>query len=65
MKGNLLAGSLKFQYVTNCTLKNGKVIKEEKILQGLGRVRSIEQGVDGYIYVGIEQLGIVRLLPKN
>ncbi|MFY0631449.1 MAG: PQQ-dependent sugar dehydrogenase [Flavobacteriaceae bacterium] len=63
LKGNLLVGSLKFQYVTSCTLKNGKVVKEEKILEGLGRVRSIEQGRDGYIYVGIENLGIVRITP--
>ena len=65
MKGNLLVGSLKFRYVSNCTLKSGKVVKEEKLLEGLGRVRSIEQGNDGYIYVGIEQLGIVRINPKK
>ncbi len=64
MKGNLLVGSLKFRYVSHCTLKGGKIVKEEKILQGLGRVRSIEQGNDGFIYVGIEQLGIVKLLPN-
>jgi glucose/arabinose dehydrogenase len=63
MKGNLLVGSLKFRYVSNCTLKNGKVVKEEKLLEGLGRVRSIEQGKDGFIYVGIEQLGIVKINP--
>jgi len=63
LKGNLLVGSLKFQYVSSCTLKDGKVVKEEKILEGLGRVRSIEQGPDGYIYVGVENLGIVRLKP--
>lgn len=65
MKGNLLVGSLKFQYIANCTLKNGKVVKEEKLLKGLGRVRSIEQGNDGYIYAGIEYVGIVKLLPKK
>ena len=63
LKGKLLVGSLKFQYVSVCTLKNGKVVKEEKILNNLGRVRSIEQGNDGYIYVGIEYFGIVKLLP--
>jgi glucose/arabinose dehydrogenase len=46
-------------------LDGKKVIKEEKILEGLGRVRSLEQGPDGYIYVGIENLGIVKLLPEN
>ncbi|WP_026777159.1 PQQ-dependent sugar dehydrogenase [Polaribacter sp. Hel_I_88] len=63
-KGNLLVGSLKFEYIANCTLENGKVIKEEKILEGLGRVRSIEQGNDGFMYVGIEGLGIVKIVLK-
>ncbi|QTD39266.1 PQQ-dependent sugar dehydrogenase [Polaribacter batillariae] len=62
-RGNLLVGSLKFQYISNCTLKNGKVIKEEKILEGLGRVRSIEQDNNGYLYAGIEGVGIVRINP--
>lgn len=62
--GNLLVGSLKFQYLDMCTLKDNKVIKEERLLDGLGRVRCIEQGPDGYIYVGIENLGIVKLIRK-
>ena len=62
--GNLLVGSLKFQYLDLCTLKDDKVIKEERLLDGIGRVRSIEQGPDGYIYVGVENLGIVKLLRK-
>lgn len=64
-KGDLLVGSLKFQYVDKCVLKDGKVIKEERLLDGLGRVRTIIQGPDGFIYVGIENLGIVKLLPKK
>lgn len=64
-KGNLLVGSLKFQYLNRCEIKNNKVIKEEKLLQGLGRVRSVKQGPDGYIYVGIENLGIVKIIPKK
>ncbi|NVK52861.1 MAG: PQQ-dependent sugar dehydrogenase [Flavobacteriaceae bacterium] len=65
LKGKLLVGSLKFQYVTVCTLKETKVLSEEIILKNLGRVRSIEQGNDGYLYVGIERLGIVKILPKK
>lgn len=61
--GNLLVGSLKFQYLDLCTLSNdNKVIKEERLLDGIGRVRSVEQGPDGFIYVGIENLGIVKLI---
>ncbi len=61
-KGNLLVGSLKFQYLDLCYISEGKVVKEERLLDGLGRVRSVEQGPDGFIYVGIENLGIVKLI---
>ncbi len=64
-KGDLLVGSLKFEYVDKCVIKDGKVVKEERLLDGLGRVRTINEGRDGYIYVGIENLGIVKLLPKK
>ena len=63
-KGSLLVGSLKFQYLDLCTLKGNKVIKEERLLDGLGRIRSIHQGPDGYIYVGVENLGIIKLIRK-
>ncbi|PNQ72224.1 hypothetical protein C1T31_12935 [Hanstruepera neustonica] len=64
-KGNLLIGSLKFQYLNNCFLKDKKIIKEERLLDDLGRVRSVKIGPDGYIYVGIENLGIVKIIPKK
>ncbi|MCG1037110.1 PQQ-dependent sugar dehydrogenase [Polaribacter sargassicola] len=64
-KGNLLVGSLKFQYLSRCILKDNKVFKEVKLLKDIGRVRSVEQGLDGYIYIGVENLGIVKLLPKQ
>lgn len=64
-KGNVLVGSLKFQYLDNCYLKGNKVIREERLLNGLGRVRSVEQGPDGYIYVGVENLGIVKIIPSK
>lgn len=64
-KGDLLIGSLKFNYMDKVVLKDGKVVKEERFLDGLGRVRSISQGPDGFIYVGIENLGIVKLLSKD
>ncbi|MBO3116635.1 PQQ-dependent sugar dehydrogenase [Winogradskyella sp. DF17] len=63
-KGNLLVGSLKFQYLDMCTIKDNKIIKEERLLNAIGRVRSVEQGPDGFIYVSVENLGIVKLLRK-
>ncbi len=64
-KGNLLVGSLKFQYLNRCVIKNNKVVKQEQLLSGLGRVRSVKQGLDGYIYVGVENIGIVKIYPKK
>ncbi len=64
-KGNLLIGSLKFQYLNRCVLVNNKITKQEKLIEGLGRVRSVKLGPDGYIYVGIENLGIVKIIPKK
>ena len=63
-KGNVLAGSLAFQYLERLVLKDNKVTYREKLLDGMGRIRSIKQGPDGYIYVGIEGKGIYKLLPK-
>ncbi|RNC85149.1 MAG: PQQ-dependent sugar dehydrogenase [Winogradskyella sp.] len=64
-KGNLLVGSLKFEYLERLVIKNNKVTKREKLLEGMGRVRSARQGDDGYIYVGIENLGIVKIVPNS
>ena len=39
--------------------------KQYKILEGIGRVRSLAQGSDGYIYLGIDGQGIKRLEPEQ
>jgi glucose/arabinose dehydrogenase len=63
--GNLLVGSLKFRYVARLELDGEKVVHEEKLLEGLGRVRAIAQGPDGYIYVSTEGPGmVVRIVPE-
>ena len=64
-KGNLLIGSLKFQYLNRCVLIDNKIIKQDKLIADLGRVRSVNQGLDGYIYVGVENVGIVKIIPKK
>jgi aldose sugar dehydrogenase len=64
-KGDMLTGSLKFNYIARSIMKKNKIVGEEKLLADIGRVRNVEMGTDGYIYVGIERPGmVVRLLPK-
>ena len=65
-KGNVLVGSLKFQYLVRCELEGEKVVHQEKLLEGYGRVRHVHQGPDGYIYVALEGTGlIVKLVPSE
>lgn len=63
-KGDLLVGSLRFKYLNRCKIQNGKVVKEEILLENLGRLRNVQMGNDGYIYVSVEDPGYVfRLVP--
>ncbi|WMI64424.1 PQQ-dependent sugar dehydrogenase [Aestuariibaculum sp. YM273] len=64
-KGNLLVGSLKFQYLERLILENNKVIKREKLFESIGRVRDVRQAPDGYIYLSVEGKGIFKIVPKN
>ena len=63
-KGDLLVGSLKFSYLERLVIEDEKVVKREKLLDGMGRVRNVRQGPDGYIYAGIEGKGIVKIIPE-
>lgn len=64
LKGDLLVGSLKFSYLKRVDLNGSQVVKEEEYLEGIGRVRSVKQGPDGYIYLGVEGKGVLKLLPQ-
>ena len=61
LEGNLLVGSLKFQYLELVILKNDKVVAREKLLEDVGRVRNVIMGNDGNVYVGVEGKGILKL----
>ena len=65
-KGNLMIGSLRFNYLNRCVIKDNKVVSQEKVLVNLGRMRNVKLGADGYLYVGTENPGMVfRLMPKK
>jgi quinoprotein glucose dehydrogenase len=65
LKGNLLIGSLKFQYLEHAILEGYEVTKREKLLENIGRVRDVNQAPDGTIYVSVEEKGIVKLVEKE
>jgi len=45
-------------------LEGNNVVASENVFAGIGRVRNIKQGPDGYIYVATEGDGIMRILPE-
>lgn len=62
--GSLLVGSLAFQYLERLEMNGTEVVKREKLMENLGRVRDVREGPDGLIYVAIEGKGIYKLEPK-
>ncbi|SVA33444.1 uncharacterized protein METZ01_LOCUS86298 [marine metagenome] len=63
-QNNLLAASLKFERLHRVVIENGKKVDEEIIFDAGSRVRDVEVGPGGLIYVALEDPGrIVRLSP--
>ncbi|MGZ5181484.1 MAG: PQQ-dependent sugar dehydrogenase [Ramlibacter sp.] len=64
-RGNLFVGSLKFGYLDRIELADGKVRREQRLLEGVGRVRDVRQGPDGLLYLLTDEDDgkLVRVLP--
>ncbi len=56
-KGDILSGSLRFNYISRVRVDGDQLVEEERILKDIGRVRAIEMGADGFLYVGVEDKG--------
>jgi glucose/arabinose dehydrogenase len=68
-RGSLFVGGLAGQQLARLTLDGQTVVSEETLVQGLGRIRDIRQGPDGYVYLAIDDRNggptpIVRLEPR-
>ncbi|NEU08033.1 PQQ-dependent sugar dehydrogenase [Flavihumibacter sp. R14] len=65
-EGNLMSGSLRFQYLNRSVLKNGKVVSEEILFKNIGRVRDVRMAPDGFLYIAVETPGTVyKLVPVS
>ncbi|MBC7745310.1 MAG: PQQ-dependent sugar dehydrogenase [Flavobacterium sp.] len=65
-EGNLISGSLRFQYLNRSVIKDNKVTHEEILFKNIGRIRDVRQAPDGFIYIAVESPGtIYRLSPVN
>ena len=64
-KNKLLVGALKYEEVRLLSLEGNRVMHDEVILKGQGRVRDVQTGPDGAIYVVLNDPGtVLKLMPK-
>jgi len=69
-RGNLFVGGMAGAQLARLTLDGQEVVAEETLVQGLGRIRDVRQGPDGYIYLAIDDrdgdpTAVVRLEPAE
>jgi glucose/arabinose dehydrogenase len=69
-RGNLFAGGLAGEQLVRLTMDGQRVKSEETLVQGIGRIRDVRQGPDGYIYLAIDNregglTPVVRLEPAS
>lgn len=63
--GYLLAGALKYEELRLIKLVNGQYQSEQIILKNKGRVRAVATGLDGAIYVTLNQPDQILRLTQN
>ena len=63
-KNDLFLGGLVGQQLRRLVIEGHKVVHQEVLFRKLGRVRSVVNGPDGYLYVALNMPGrIVKLVP--
>ncbi|MDP6536770.1 MAG: PQQ-dependent sugar dehydrogenase [Gammaproteobacteria bacterium] len=65
-EGDFLVGSLKARSLFRFVIENNTLVHRETLIEGFGRIRDIEAGFDGDIYLLLEHGSggqIVRLIP--
>ncbi|WP_037471394.1 PQQ-dependent sugar dehydrogenase [Shewanella waksmanii] len=64
LANQLLIGSLKFAKLISVSLDGDNIASQQDLMQNLGRVRSLHQGQDGYLYIGIDGRGVFKIQPQ-
>jgi len=53
-KNDLLVGTLKASTLYRLRIEDGKLVEQEKLITDFGRIRDVEMGGDGSIYIALE-----------
>jgi aldose sugar dehydrogenase len=63
-KNNLFITSLAAQELRRIELKDGKVVDQEVVFKGIGRLRDVADGPDGFLYILLPDR-LARLVPPS
>lgn len=67
-QGNLFVGSLKFHYLARQEWRDGKMVREERLLPDINqRIRDVREGPDGLLYLLTDESSgqLLRLRPAR
>jgi glucose/arabinose dehydrogenase len=69
-RGDVFVGGMQGEQLARLELDGTRVVNEETLVRGMGRIRDVRQGPDGFIYLAIDHRGgdptaIVRLEPAR
>ena len=73
-RGDMLVGGLSGRRLARLRMEGREVVHEETLLRGIGRIRDVRQGPEGFVYLAIDgetrdvdgpPTGIIRLVPAG
>jgi glucose/arabinose dehydrogenase len=65
-KGSIFQGALALTHLNRLEMLDGKVVREERLLgDKQWRVRSVTQGPDGFLYIGVDGGMVLRIRPAR
>lgn len=65
-RGNLFVGALAGKQLVRLVIDGERIIQEEQLLKNYARIRDVEQGPDGALYLLTDEVNgkLIKLLPK-
>lgn len=66
-KGNLFVGALAKRHLARLVLDGDRVVGEQRLFEGMARIRDVRQGPDGYLYILTDEAApmgrVMRVTP--
>ncbi|MFO7579093.1 MAG: PQQ-dependent sugar dehydrogenase, partial [Nitrosomonas halophila] len=65
-RGNLFVGALAGKQLVRLVIDGERIIQEEQLLKNYARIRDVEQGPDGALYLLTDEVNgkLIKLVPK-